>query len=140
MSKKIVVKIERPRSAAARKWVANLDGDSALDLDVSADDSRQLSLFRGEEFTCENVDSGLQRARWEEVPLRRIVRSEEKCWQCGACVGFCPTDACFVADRRTMEVGFVEEKCVQCETCLTACPSRAMQAISRRREKRERVN
>ena len=55
-----------------------------------------------------------------------IVRNEERCTQCGACVTICPTGA-FELNLATREVTFRNEKCVACGICLTACPPRAME-------------
>lgn len=140
MAEKKVARIERPQQAAVRKLAVNGENDYRLEADEPEDGFRQLLLFEDEKNACENIDSGLLPAQWEERSFRRVVRSEEKCWQCGACVGFCPTGACHVADRRTMEIGFNEEKCTRCERCLVACPSRAMRAVSYRLSRRERGN
>jgi len=55
-----------------------------------------------------------------------IVRNEERCTQCGACVTICPTGA-FELDLATRKITFRNEKCVACGICLTACPPRAME-------------
>jgi ferredoxin len=55
-----------------------------------------------------------------------IVRNEERCTQCGACVTICPTGA-FELNLATREVAFHNERCVACGICLTACPPRAME-------------
>jgi len=59
-------------------------------------------------------------------PLSKdIVRNEDKCTHCGACLAVCPTDA-LVVDRETSEVVFDSQKCIGCELCIPACPPRAM--------------
>jgi ferredoxin len=59
-------------------------------------------------------------------PLSKdIVRDENKCTDCGACLAVCPTDALTV-DRETWEVVFDFQKCIGCELCIPACPPRAM--------------
>jgi len=55
-----------------------------------------------------------------------VVRNEERCTQCGACVTICPTGA-FELDMATREISFRNEKCVACGICITACPPRAME-------------
>jgi len=55
-----------------------------------------------------------------------IVRNEERCTQCGACVTICPTGA-FELNLATREVAFHNEKCIACGICLTARPPRAME-------------
>ncbi len=54
-----------------------------------------------------------------------IIRDEEKCTHCGACVTICPTDALYL-DKKTRKVIFDPEKCIACELCIKACPPRAM--------------
>ncbi|MCL2150491.1 MAG: 4Fe-4S binding protein [Dehalococcoidia bacterium] len=57
---------------------------------------------------------------------QNVQRSDERCVQCGACVGFCPTEA-FHLDGVARAVVFNNNLCVACGLCLTACPARAMQ-------------
>jgi MinD superfamily P-loop ATPase len=76
-------------------------------------------IERGLEFL------GSQGVRVE--PLGQEIRmNRDKCIQCGACTGFCPTGALH-HERPGMEVVFDEEKCVACELCLKACLTRAME-------------
>jgi ferredoxin len=56
-----------------------------------------------------------------------VVRNEDKCTHCGACVVICPTGALHIADRKTMRVGFDQSKCIACEHCIKPCPSKAME-------------
>ena len=59
-------------------------------------------------------------------PLSKdIVRDEDRCTHCGACVVICPTGALSM-DRKTMKVNFNSKKCIACELCVKACPPRAM--------------
>jgi len=55
-----------------------------------------------------------------------VVRNEERCTHCGACVAICPTGA-FSVDPKTRKVLFDNTKCVACEMCLKGCPPRAME-------------
>ena len=57
---------------------------------------------------------------------KEIFHDKEICTQCGACTGFCPSQALFIYDRKSMEVEFNSELCIGCELCLYACPSRAL--------------
>ncbi|MHB1185859.1 MAG: NIL domain-containing protein [Desulfobulbia bacterium] len=55
-----------------------------------------------------------------------IHRDDEKCYQCGACTGVCPTGALSL-HRPDMAVLFDEEKCTACGLCVSVCPARAME-------------
>lgn len=60
-------------------------------------------------------------------PLSKdVIRIEEKCTHCGACLAVCPTAALSV-DRETWEVAFNPQECIGCELCLPACPPQAME-------------
>ncbi len=59
-------------------------------------------------------------------PLSKdVIRDEDKCTHCGACVVICPTGALEV-DRDTMKVNFDSKKCIACELCVKTCPPRVM--------------
>ncbi len=59
-------------------------------------------------------------------PLSKdVIRDEDKCTHCGACVVICPTGALSL-NKSTMKVDFDSSKCIACELCVKACPPRAM--------------
>jgi len=55
-----------------------------------------------------------------------VIRNEERCTHCGACISICPTGA-FELAPSTRRVNFDNEKCVACGQCIKACPPRAME-------------
>jgi len=55
-----------------------------------------------------------------------VVRNEERCTHCGACITVCPTRA-FTLEPKTRLVKFDDEKCIVCELCIKACPPHAME-------------
>jgi ferredoxin len=55
-----------------------------------------------------------------------VVRNEERCTHCGACVALCPAEA-FSVEQSTGKILFDNDKCVVCEICVKACPTRAME-------------
>lgn len=57
---------------------------------------------------------------------QNIIRNNERCTHCGACVTICPTGA-LVLDTITRKVHFYDNKCIACELCVPACPPRAME-------------
>ncbi len=55
-----------------------------------------------------------------------IVRIEERCTHCGACLTICPSEALY-RDVSNREVRFEQSKCIACDLCLKGCPVRAME-------------
>ena len=78
----------------------------------------------------QNVLAGLKYIREQGVEvgtqLTSIRRDDEKCYQCGACTGICPTGSLHIK-RPEMEVLFDPEKCTACGLCVQVCPVRAME-------------
>jgi len=58
--------------------------------------------------------------------LQDIRKNDDRCVECGACVGVCPSQA-LVLERPSMKVIFDPERCVVCGECVPACPVRAME-------------
>lgn len=54
-----------------------------------------------------------------------VIRYEEKCVECGACVGVCPSKALTMGPPEYM-LEFDMEKCLLCGHCVRACPVRAI--------------
>jgi L-aspartate semialdehyde sulfurtransferase ferredoxin len=66
-------------------------------------------------------DSGVQ-----IQPLSQsVIRDEDRCTHCGACVTVCPAGA-FTVEPKSRTVTFADEKCIACELCIPVCPLRAM--------------
>lgn len=60
-----------------------------------------------------------------EIPL---IKDEDECIHCGACVSVCPTGTFRFDDWRVVaEPG----KCIQCGACITGCPQRALKLVLR---------
>jgi len=55
-----------------------------------------------------------------------VLRNEERCTHCGACITICPTGA-FELDLATRRVDFHDGKCIACGLCIKTCPPRAME-------------
>jgi ferredoxin len=58
--------------------------------------------------------------------VQDIRKNDDRCTECGACVGVCPTDALVLA-RPSMKVLFNPDECVVCGECVPTCPVRAME-------------
>ena len=54
-----------------------------------------------------------------------VIRIEERCTHCGACVTSCPVDALYV-ERPSQEVIFDQDTCIACGICVKVCPAAAM--------------
>ena len=83
----------------------------------------------------ENIKKGLHYLKELDVKSESVAtsihRDNERCFQCGACTGICPTEALSIK-RPEMAVLFDPEKCTGCGLCVTVCPVRAMEvSISR---------
>lgn len=61
------------------------------------------------------------------VPLEMpVVRDENECVHCGACVSICPTGTFrFEQWRVVADSG----KCIQCGACIVGCPHRALTLV-----------
>lgn len=83
--------------------------------------------LEGTEDAIEQALSWVQEQGVSVQPLEKdVVRNEERCTHCGACVTMCPTAALY-KDPQTQEVLFTSDKCIACELCVPACPPRAME-------------
>ncbi len=58
--------------------------------------------------------------------VQDIRKNDERCVDCGACVGVCPTHA-LLLERPSMKVIFSPDECVVCGECVPTCPVRAME-------------
>ena len=78
----------------------------------------------------EEYDKGIRYLATNGVRIQSlsqdVVRNEERCTHCGACVTICPTHA-FEVEPVARQIRFYNEKCVACGLCLKSCPPRAME-------------
>jgi len=77
-----------------------------------------------------NYDKGIKYLQNSGVEIQAlsqdVLRNEERCTHCGACITMCPTRA-FTLEAVTRRVVFDNAKCIVCELCVKACPPRAME-------------
>lgn len=65
-------------------------------------------------------------SRGAEVAVldKPILRDEDECVECGACVSVCPAKVFTFGED--WSVNLDEEKCIQCGTCIEMCPHGAL--------------
>ncbi len=131
VSKKIVLHF--PQQSIDKPIVSALIRDYALDFNIL-----KASISPGEEGLMileltgaqKDYDRGikyLQEVGLEIQSLSQdVLRNEERCTHCGACITMCPTRA-FSLDLGTRKVNFDNSRCIVCELCVRACPPRAME-------------
>ncbi len=78
----------------------------------------------------ENYDRGIKYLTKTGVKIQslsqNVLRNEDRCSHCGACITICPTNA-FEIDPASRQISFINEKCIACGLCIKACPPRAME-------------
>jgi ferredoxin len=131
VSKRIVLHF--PKRMVDRPIVSRLVKDYDLDFNilkalVTPEEEGLLVLeLSGEQ---QEYDKGIRYLTKTGVKIQSlsqdVLRNEERCTHCGACIAICPSGA-FELDPVTRRVDFYNEKCVACGLCIKACPPRAME-------------
>jgi len=131
VSKRIVLHF--PKRMLDRPIVSRLVKDYDLDFNilkalVTPEEEGLLVLeLSGEQ---QEYDKGIRYLTKTGVKIQSlsqdVLRNEERCTHCGACITICPSGA-FELDPVTRQVNFYDEKCVACGLCIKACPPRAME-------------
>ncbi|MCK4368588.1 MAG: 4Fe-4S binding protein [Dehalococcoidales bacterium] len=131
VSKRIVLHF--PKRIVERPIVCRLVKDYDLEFNIlkaliTPEEEGLLVLeLSGEQ---EEYDKGIRYLTQAGVKIQSlsqdVLRNEERCTHCGACITICPSGA-FELDPVTRQVNFYNEKCVACGLCIKACPPRAME-------------
>ena len=131
VSKRIVLRF--PRRLVDRPIVSRLVKDYNLDFNIlkasvtPEEEGLMVLELSGEQ---KDYDQGIKYLTTSGVKIQSlsqdVIRNEERCTHCGACITICPTGA-FQLDPTTRQVRFYDEKCVACGICIKACPPRAME-------------
>jgi len=131
VAKKIVLRF--PRRLVDQPIVSRLVKEYNLDFNIlkasiTPDEEGLMVLeLRGEQADYDRGIRYLTKAGLRIQSLSQdVIRNEERCTHCGACVAICPAGA-FELDLVTRRVAFDDEKCLVCGICLMACPPRAME-------------
>jgi len=76
---------------------------------------------------CREVKEAFERRGVDVVLLEMpVIRDEDECVHCGACVSVCPTGT-FRFDNWLVVAD--SGKCIQCGACVTGCPQRALRLV-----------
>jgi len=131
VSKKIVLRF--PRRLVDRPIVSRLVRDFNLDFNIlkaSVTPDQEGLLVMELTGERDDYDKGIMYLAEAGVHIQSlsqdVIRNEERCTNCGACITVCPAGA-FELDITTRQVSFDNEKCLACELCIKACPPRAME-------------
>ena len=93
-------------------------------------DGQMFAIFRGDE---DAVNEAFTYLRENEVriilPEKNLIRDEEKCIHCSACVGQCFSGA-FSVDPETHKVIYDGDKCIACGLCVEACSYGVIESVS----------
>src|SRR5512136_2226698 len=122
VSKKIVLRF--PKRLVDRPIVSRLVRDFNLDFNIlkaSVTPDQEGLLVMELTGERDDYDSGIMYLTEAGVHIQSlsqdVVRNEERCTNCGACVTICPAEA-FELDIATRQVTFDNEKCLACELCI----------------------
>jgi len=131
VSKRIVLRF--PPRLVDRPIVSRLVKDYNLEFNIlkasvtPAEEGLMVLELSGEQ---EAYDKGIRYLTTTGVRIQSlsqdVIRNEERCTHCGACVTICPTGA-FELEPLTRQVKFHNEKCLACGLCIKTCPPRAME-------------
>ena len=131
VAKKIVLHF--PQQTIDKPIVSGLIREFGLDFNIL-----KASISPGEEglmimeLTGEqkNYNRGIKYLREAGLEIQYlsqdVLRNEDRCTHCGACITMCPTRA-FTLEEKTRRVLFDNSRCIVCELCVRACPPRAME-------------
>jgi ferredoxin len=131
ISKRIVLHF--PRRMVDRPIVFRLIKDYNLEFNIlkasvtPEEEGLMVIELRGKQ---EDYDKGIRYLLKTGVKIQSlsqdVIRNDERCTHCGACITICPAGA-FELEPLTRRVNFYNEKCLACGLCIKACPPRAME-------------
>ena len=93
------------------------------------EDGRAFVIFNGDDPLIEEALDYLKTSGVNVIlPTQKIIRDEEKCTDCTACVGQCMSKALTV-DPGTYRISYHLENCIACKLCIPACSYDALESI-----------
>ncbi len=131
VSKRIVLHF--PKRMVDKPIIYHLIKDYDLEFNIlkasvtPEEEGLMVMELKGEQKQYDNgiqylVDSGVK----IQALSQDVIRNEERCTSCGACITICPSGA-FELEPGTMKVSFNNANCVACGLCIKPCPPRAME-------------
>lgn len=131
ISKRIVLHF--PRSLVEQPIICQLARDFKLEFNIlkasvtPREEGLLILELSGEQ---RDYDRGIQYLIETGVRIQslsqNVIRNEERCTHCGACITICPVGA-FIVEPSTRLVDFSDAKCIICGLCIKACPLRAIE-------------
>ncbi len=131
VSRKIVLHF--PRRMVDRPLVYHLIKDYDLEVNIlkaqvtPAEEGLMVLELKGKQ---EDYDKGVKYLTESGVIIeslsQNVIRNEQRCTHCGACLTICPTNA-FELETSTRKTKFIDKKCIVCGVCIKGCPPRAME-------------
>ena len=77
---------------------------------------------------CDRVVAAFEKRGATITCLKQpIIKDDDECVNCGACISVCPTGV--ISFRDDWSVQMDVDKCVQCGACVTMCPHAALKLV-----------
>ena len=131
VDKKIVLHF--PKRLVDRPIVSHLIKDHDLEFNIlkasvtQNEEGLMVLELKGKQ---EDYDKGIAYLKEAGVIIeslsQNVIRNEERCTHCGACITVCPVGV-FELDMATRQTKFHDKKCIACGICIKTCPPRAME-------------
>ena len=123
-----------PKDTSDRPFVYKLVKDFDLEFNILKADifiqREGVMILELKGSSKSAVKAGIDYLRGVGIQVQRMAarirRDDERCFQCGACTGICPSGALYIS-RPSMDVGFDADRCTGCGLCVPICPVRAME-------------
>ena len=82
-------------------------------------------IIEVEDDRAEDVKKTLEEMGVEVIELvGSIIKDDEKCVHCGACISICPTEVFTFNGENKIVVD--ADKCIHCGSCIKVCPTEAL--------------
>lgn len=93
------------------------------------EDGRAFVIFNGDDARIGEAIGYLEDSGVGVIfPSQKIIRDEDKCTDCTACVGQCISEALTV-DQVSFRLMYHVDKCIACKLCIPACAFGALEPI-----------